>query len=318
MADENLDPRETEQHPRHAKRVLGHDASREQFQKAFQSGKPHHAWMLIGAEGIGKATLAYKLASYVLNDDVQTKSWIAARTHPDLFVLERQLGKTKPPKLKGEISVDETRELLAFFSRTSSRGGWRVAIVDCVDDLNSESSNALLKLVEEPPPKCLLFLLVNQPGRVLRTLRSRCTKLAMSSLEDQQVAEILQTLGESADDIVTLSDGSPGRVLQLKNSEAAKAFDQFRMQHQRRAPKTQEARLAIINRFGQRGPSNEDMHFFGALLGQWIAREARCKASKSLADCHQTIATNLRIAEGYNLDRKLALLDALKAVDAAL
>lgn len=170
MAEASDDPREVPWHPRFAKAVTGHDHAIALFERELTAGKPHHAWLLHGPKGIGKATLAYHLANGVLANGKpdQARRWIEGRAHPDLFVLERQLNDSKPRKLKTEISVDDARGLSGFLNRTSS-SGWRVAIVDAVDDLNAESANALLKLVEEPPDRALIFLINHVPGRTMRT-----------------------------------------------------------------------------------------------------------------------------------------------------
>ena len=147
------DPREVPWHPRLAPKVLGHAQALETFTGAVASGKPHHAWLITGKKGCGKATLAYKLAEHVLSLTAPATSarWIAARAHPDLFVLEPALSDGKQKLPKRDISVDDARRMEAFFRHTASSTGWRIGLVDAADDLNTESANALLKLVEEPP-----------------------------------------------------------------------------------------------------------------------------------------------------------------------
>jgi DNA polymerase III subunit delta' len=322
VADESEDPREVAWHPRHAAQVVGHGVAAEQFYKSFDAGKPHHAWLLTGPKGIGKATLAYQLARHVLGqkNQAQAARWIGARAHPDLFVLERKLGDTKPRKLKTEISVDDARGLSEFFSHTSS-GSWRVGLVDAADDLSGESANALLKLVEEPPPKCLLLLVCHMPGRLLRTMRSRCTRLPLQPLTEVESFHILNGLAletqpkpEDLAMVAQMSAGSPGRSLSLLNSEAAKAFKSFLA-----SPRHQPASvIAIGNRFGGRSATFDDFNIFAELLLDWTATKAATSAHFGLAQAHSKIAENIRITNAFNLDRRQAVIAAVSLVQEAL
>ncbi len=322
MADENEDPREVAWHPRHTQQLVGHAEAANTFTKAFNNGRPHHAWLMTGPKGIGKATLAYHLAGHVLgqNDPVRTARWIAARSHPDIFVLERKLGETKPRKLKAEISIDDARELLEFFSHTSS-GGWRIGLVDAADDLNTESANALLKLVEEPPPKCLIFLVCNLPGRLLRTIKSRCTRLTLDPLQADETLLVLKGLAlepkvmfEDLQVVSSLAEGSPGRALSLLKSEAAKAFEEFLALAVHGPGKA----LAISNRFGGKGAVPDDFNIFGDLLLNWTATRAAETSSLSLSKAYSKISEKIRVANAFNTDRKQAIMDAVKLVQEAL
>jgi DNA polymerase III subunit delta' len=325
MSEEALDPRETALHPRFAKTVIGHEVQRQRFMKALAAGKTHHAWLMSGPQGIGKATVAYNLAKTILSGGVDelTKSahWIEARAHPDLFVLERQMTDRKPYRLKTEIAVDDARKLSDFFGQTASRGGWRVAIVDCVDDLNSESSNALLKLVEEPPSKCVLLLVCHQPGRALRTLKSRCTSLVMHPLTTVQTAEVLNRLdlevmpaAGTFDAAILNANGSPGLALALLTSTGARVFESFQ-KAQRLSP---ESKAALLGQFGAKGPDGAELAIFGELLLSWVASQAILRAHGGLAAAHPEIAEGLRVVEAYNLDRRQAVLEALTSVEDAL
>ena len=320
MAEENEDPREVPWHPRFAKDVVGHDAAKAHFIKAFSSGKPHHAWLLHGPKGIGKATLAYNVAVKVLGDTQQTRHWVESRAHPDLFVLERQLNDSKPRKLKAEIAVDDTRKLSDFFSRTAS-GEWRVAIIDAADDLSIESANAILKLVEEPPAKALILLVSHQPGTLLRTLKSRCLRVPLAALADVQTDNIINDLAleekvqtEELSRAITQSKGSPGWALTLLHSVGAKAFAIFA-----EAGRLTPGNIASISaKLGGRGVAGDEFGTFTALLLNWVSERAKLQASRSLAEAHATISTNARIAEGFNLDRRQAVAAQLTLINDAL
>lgn len=320
MAEQGEDPREVPWHPRHAKRVLGHDAAAAQVMKAFGAGKPHHAWLLHGPKGIGKATLAYSLAGQILGGSEKSRHWIEAKAHPDLFVLERQLNDSKPARLRAEISVDDARGLAGFFARTAS-GNWRVALVDAADDLNGESANAILKLVEEPPPKALIFLISHQPGKLLRTLKSRCLRLPLAPLADANVLSIINALPleeqpepQQLERAVTQSQGSPGQVLALLTSAGARAFADF----ERLGRLKPADMIAIASQLAGKGVGPDEFMIFTGLLLEWLANQARAKASAPLAEAHQKISEAARVAQGFNLDRKQATLAQLELINDAL
>jgi DNA polymerase-3 subunit delta' len=289
MAEDNEDPREVAWHPRKARNLLGHQEAEQRMRQAFESGKLHHAWLISGPKGIGKATLAYRFAGFALaggdsaSDDLsidpqsRTAHWLASRSHPDLFVLERRWD-SKTKKLKSELAVDDARLLSDFFGLTAGSGGWRVAIIDAADDLNNASANALLKLIEEPPPNCLLLLVCNQPGRLLPTIRSRCMRIDLQPLSQGNTMQVLTGLPleepperEALEIAVKLSGGSPGRGLELLNSAGAKSFAAFL-----NAGRLNSASLVEFgNRFGSRTSTADDFEVFFNLLDGWIGSQAR-------------------------------------------
>jgi DNA polymerase-3 subunit delta' len=322
MAESNEDPREVPWHPRMAETLVGHETAKGQFLKAFSSGKPHHAWLIHGPKGIGKATLAYHLAGRVLagTNPSQARHWIQNRSHPDLFILERQLNDSKPRRLKSEIAVDDARQLAHFLSLTSS-GAWRVAIVDAADDLNAESGNAILKLVEEPPTRVILFLVSHQPGTLLRTLKSRCLRLALHPIGEQATMHVInglpldpKALSEDLERAAQQSGGSPGRALQLLTSQGAKAFARFA---QARQPKAADL-ISIASLFQGRGVGPDEFAIFNDLLLDWLASQASASTSARLAAAHAQISQSARRTEAFNLDRRQAVLAELTLVNDAL
>src|SRR5205085_4519174 len=179
------------------------------FLNAIAAGRLHHAWLLGGARGIGKATLAYRVARYLLAGEGRVAvsqttldlepshpiaRQVAARSHPDLAVVRRGLRKDG----KGystEIAVEHVRRALELFGSTAGRGGYRICIVDAADDLNASSGNALLKVIEEPPPRSLFLIVSHNPQRLLPTIRSRCRKLMLRPLAEADLRSAIRSLG---------------------------------------------------------------------------------------------------------------------------
>ena len=184
--------------PRVTGKLFGHGGTEGALLAAYRGGRVPHAFMLIGQKGIGKATLAYRLARFVLahpdpaaasvhtvtslavDPDHPVARRVAAQAHGDLLVLERT--PNEKGVLRQQIAVDDVRRTISFFGATAGEGGWRIAIVDAVDELNRAGANALLKVLEEPPERALLLLVCHSASRVLPTLRSRCSVLAMRPL----------------------------------------------------------------------------------------------------------------------------------------
>ncbi|WP_269513655.1 DNA polymerase III subunit delta' [Brevundimonas subvibrioides] len=210
------------------------------FLDALDRGRLHHAWLLCGPEGLGKATFAYRAARRLLGarpDPTRgalgaspgdpVSQLVSAQSHPDLMVLERlsEGGKTKK-----SISVDQARDLPEFFSKSPSQAAYRVAIVDAADDLNPNAANALLKTLEEPPERGVLFLISHAPGRLLATIRSRCRRLAFAPWNDAAVATLVSRQTDLESDeamrIAGMARGSPGAALSLA-TEANLALDRL-------------------------------------------------------------------------------------------
>ena len=321
MVDVTEDTREVPWHPRFAQTVMGQTDAQEQFKKALASGRPHHAWLVHGPRGIGKATFAYKMAALALGGSlVQTQNWIRSRAHPDLFVLERQLNDGKPKKLKAEISVEDARSLSGFLARTAS-SSWRIAIIDTADDLSTESANAILKLVEEPPPRVIMFLISHQLGKLLRTLRSRCLRLGLKPLSDNDCASIINNLErdtkptlEDQTAAIATSHGSPGRALALLGSLGAKSFNTFIKLHK---PQFSQL-LSIANQFANRSVGTDEFSIFSEMLQSWVAENAKANGNLQLAQAYLTMCENTRIVQGFNLDRKTAVLTHLTLINDAL
>ncbi|HET6306283.1 MAG TPA: DNA polymerase III subunit delta' [Rhodopila sp.] len=221
--------------PRANSLLLGHNDAEATILDAIRAGRMHHAWLITGPEGVGKATLAYRFARRLLagqGDSLALDSAspvfrrVAAASHADLLTVERVMNE-KTKRMKTQIAVEDVRKINGFMSLTPAEGGWRVAIVDGAEELNAASANALLKILEEPPPRAILLLVCAAPGRLLPTIRSRCRRLRLSPLPDEAMATLLrQYLPNLNDDergrLVTLAEGSPGRALMLAQDEGLK------------------------------------------------------------------------------------------------
>ncbi|MBX3479185.1 MAG: DNA polymerase III subunit delta' [Caulobacter sp.] len=216
-------------HPRDTRRLLGHDGQEAAFVAAMTSGRLHHAWLLTGPEGVGKATFAYMAARRLLgaprdgeggplssSPSHPVSRLLAARTHPDLMVLERIGEDGKPRKV---IPVDEARQLSEFFAKSPAQAPYRVAIVDAADDLNVNAANAILKTLEEPPPRGVLLLVSHAPGRLLPTIRSRCRTLAFRAPEAETAEAIVRDrtglVAQDAARLVRMAGGAPGLALRM-------------------------------------------------------------------------------------------------------
>ena len=178
---------------------FGDPAPEQKLLDAFRSGRMHHAWLIGGPKGIGKATLAYRFARFVLaHPDPKSDAVaaardlavaeanpafrkVASRAHPNLLVLERPYDE-QGKRFKTKVAVDEIRKTVSFFGSTGGEDNWRIAIVDPADDMNDSSANALLKILEEPPARSLFLIVAHAPGRSLATIRSRCRRLDVPPL----------------------------------------------------------------------------------------------------------------------------------------
>jgi DNA polymerase III subunit delta' len=229
-------------HPRATPVLFGHAAAEAAFLAAYRSGRVPHAFLIVGPKGIGKATLAYRIARFVLahpdpsatavqrakslavdtGDPVARR--IAAQGQGDLLVLERT--PNEKGVLRQQIAVDDVRRTVSFFGSTAGEGGWRIAIVDAVDELNRSSADALLKVLEEPPQRALLLLVSHAAGRVPATLRSRCRVITLRPLADPDIiAAVAAGTGSTASDpqviaAAAAAEGSVARALALLDEDA--------------------------------------------------------------------------------------------------
>ncbi len=215
--------------PRENPDLFGHAAA----EAAFGAARLHHAWLITGPEGVGKATLAYRFARRLLagagRDPPQSHPVfrrVAAGTHADLLTVEREWDEKKK-RLKKSIAAETARTIPPFLHLTPAEGGWRVVIVDGAEDLNPQSANALLKVLEEPPPRAVLILVCAALGRLLPTIRSRCRHLKLAPLGAADMARALRLylpgMAEAErQTLAALAEGAPGRALALAEEDGLK------------------------------------------------------------------------------------------------
>ncbi|MGA2894078.1 MAG: DNA polymerase III subunit delta' [Xanthobacteraceae bacterium] len=316
-------------HPRATSGLFGHAAAEATLLAAYRSGRVPHAFLIAGPKGIGKATLAYRMARFVLahpdpagreaqaatsltvaaNHPVARR--IAAQAQPDLLIVERTLNDKGV--LHKQIAVEDIRRTVAFFGSTAGEGGWRVAIVDAVDELNRSGANALLKVLEEPPQRTLLFLVSHSASRVPATLRSRCRILTLRPLAETEVAAaVAAATGVSADDpnIVTAAaaaDGSVSRALALLD-EGALALRRQALDLLDRLPALDTRALHALGE-ALAGTDPQPLAAFVDTVNVWLSlrldREPTALARLALlAEAWQRVNSAARDAETYNLERK--------------
>ena len=223
-------------HPRETLQLFGQARAEAGFLDAFGAGRLHSGWLITGPRGVGKATLAWKIATFLLTDPEAglfgdpslaidpahpQARLVQAGAHPRLSVIRRPWDdKTK--KLKTEITVDAVRDLKRFFQMSAADGGRRVVIVDAADELNRNAANAILKELEEPPENCTILLIAHQPSRLLPTIRSRCRELRCARLNAEDLQGALAQAGHPTDhseSLAALAGGSAGDAIRLLNHD---------------------------------------------------------------------------------------------------
>lgn len=253
--------------PRQNAYLVGQEAAEQTFLRAWQNNNMHHAWILSGPQGVGKATLAYRMARFLFAADEKNKAQytslavaentpifqqVAGGSYLDLMTVERDYIETDRKKVisaiqKGNamsddelaglkksafIRVDEVRKVGEFLSKTSFNDGWRVVIIDSADDMNKNAANALLKVLEEPPAKTLLLLVSHNPGLLLPTILSRCAKLPLATLDTATTASLLRRYRPELNEalvvkLAALAGGSIGKAIMYADYDAVDLYDEL-------------------------------------------------------------------------------------------
>jgi DNA polymerase III subunit delta' len=375
MSDEDTEETEAEEGagpepsavpaPRENAILIGHEGAEAALLASYRSGRLPHAWLFTGPRGVGKATLAFRFARFLLAAKARETGGlfagvpattglaiapdhpvfrrVASGGHPDLLVVERGYDP-KRHRMRTVILAEDARAIPGFLRLTPAEGGWRVVIVDGADTLNRFSANALLKILEEPPRQSVLLLVSDNPGRLPATIRSRCRRLALKALADDQVAAALASyrpdLGrEDAPLLARLAEGSIGRALALASAGGVALYQNIfnLLEH---LPELEGEALNGLAERVSRGDGADGFALLAELLPAWIARMVALNAGGGEAAILPGEAAAMRRlagrrsldqwvevwenlthlfaeADSINLDRKQVVLNAFFALEAA-
>lgn len=318
-------------HPRFTPGLAGHGGAERAFVEAWRGGRMPHAWLLTGPRGVGKATFAYHAAAAALagvpGDGVvlpvghPVRRRVAAGSHADLVSLELP---PAPPgeRRRSEIPVDQVRGIPAFFTKTAAEGGWRVGLLDAVDELNRHGVNALLKIAEEPPDKTVIFLIAHAPRVVPATVRSRCRELRFAPLGPGPAGEVLARLlpGLDADGragLARLAGGSPGAALAIAEADGLALYAEIVALCGPLPRLDVAAAHALADRFA-RLPGSDRFPAFAAMFRIWVRRLAAVLLGREGAPGPDIVEGEgeamRRVAEAAGIEGVLRLWDDASSV----
>ncbi len=332
--------------PRTNAYLLGHAEAEKFLLDAWKNNSLHNSWLFSGIEGIGKATLAYKFARFLLSanpaqkeqytsldilPDAPVFKLVANNSHPDLKIIERDYTDTDRKKLlkaikdgeqlSGEelqglkrsafIRVDDVRTINEFLSKRSSQDGWRIVIVDSIDDMNASSANAILKILEEPPYKTVLMLISHNPNRLLPTIKSRCAKLNLKPLKDAELASLLRRYRPEIKEneireLVAICSGSIGKALNYADNGALERFHKL----EKLVSSGSAFKLSELLAFCDEAITNEDSYVLTKSLLLKIISQL-IKRTGKIEEISESWNEALKIfneTENLNLDKKQALI----------
>lgn len=324
-------------HPGESEVVVGHDEAVEGFLDRYKSGRMHHAHLVTGPKGIGKATLAMRLSSHLFrfpnaenapdrleradfSDPVDAK--LAARSHPNLLHLQRPWDNDRK-RFKQNLTVDEVRKTVPFFGTSKSEEGWRVAIVDAVDDMNRNAANALLKILEEPPERTVFFVLAHSPAKVLPTIRSRCQHIALKPLSGENVLNVLDRLEVSLEYsegdraiLARLARGSVRDAITLAAEDGLDLYKRFNQACNQLVEPDWTDIHALADMVTGRGADNR-FHLLFGFAERFLEENATAKDNPQTsisvlarwAEVWEKTRRSVRTADAYNLDRKQLVLN---------
>ncbi len=284
-------------HPRETGTLFGQTRAEADFLDAYNCGRLHSGWLITGPRGIGKATLAWKIATFLLSErpsdgffgdaplaatalaiapDNPDARLVKSGAHPRLTVVRRPYNHDTK-KLRNEITVDAVRGLKTFFHMSAADGGRRVVIVDAADEMNRNAANAILKELEEPPANTTILLVAHQPSRLLPTIRSRCRELRCAPLATAALQKALTQAGfdtANAEGLATLSEGSAGDAIRLLRHDGLSLYASLVRLFEGLPRIDRSAALKLADSCAARGA---DTHYGLTLdlIDQFLARTAR-------------------------------------------
>jgi len=321
-------------------KLFGHEEAEDFLAQFYRSGKGHHAILIEGPEGIGKATLAFRFANHVLShpdpasaplrigdpdlNSAVSRQITAGASH-NLLHLSRPVDE-KTGKVKSAITVDEVRRAGKFFSQTSGTGNWRIVIIDPADDMNRNAANAILKILEEPPKRAMFLVLSHAPGKLLPTIRSRCLPLKLAPLDDQALVSALahlgiQSVGQGEEQaLLSAAKGSVGEALKLLNYGGGDIIEAYNAVLSSEGPAARKAMHRLADALSGK-ESDTIFDFFVSHVGDDVmnrariaAGEGRIAAAERLARLYSDITEKLTVSDAYNLDRKQTIMEVLSDI----
>lgn len=329
--------------------LLGQDKAEQILLNAWKNNSLHNSWLLSGVEGIGKATLAYRFARFLLAADWEKRAQytslevsennpvyklILNNAHPDLKIIERDYTDTDKRKIlkaikDGEqlsdeemrslkksafIRVDDVRTINEFLTKRSADNNWRIVIIDSIDDMNPASANAVLKILEEPPYKTVMMLISHNPDRLLPTIKSRCAKLEMQPLNDNSVASLLRryrpSLSEKAiQNLVKIASGSIGKAMVYADNEALTKYDELC----KIVYAKNKFSISDLLKFCDGAISDEANYYLvQELILKFIAENVKtCERPDEVAGAWDNAIKVFNETERLNLDKKQALINVI-------
>lgn len=334
--------------PRDNPYLIGHEVQEKLILDAWRNRALHHAYLISGPKGIGKATLAYRIARFLLNasddkadsyksleisPDSQVFKQISANAHPDFKMVERGYIKTDRQKIykalavgnymsdeelaklkkSAEILIDDVREVNDFLAKSSAYGGWRVVIIDSVDEMNRSSANAILKILEEPPHKTMLLLVAHNPATLLPTIRSRCAKLELKPLKDNITASLLRRYCSDLDEskikkLSALAEGSIGKAMIYAGGNAVEFYERIK----RTAQEGKKFKIKDILDFSDDASKDGNYELFKELIGRFLVEQAKSginvEQTTKLFDDFNRI---FKQTESLNLDKKQVVMNMM-------